>query len=227
MKTVRLFGPGDIRLQDEPEPIPVSGEALLQVASVGICGSDLTWFTSSGIGSAKLDRPLILGHEFSAVALTGRFTGKRVAVDPAIPCNRCRYCLEGNPNFCEATHFAGHAPDDGALRELMTWPEELLHPLPDELSFEDGVMLEPPRRGHPRHEPRQNPRGRQRGRLRLRPPSACSWYNWRQPPAPRGCWPRTPWPIAGHLPPPSAPCRVPLGTVQRSPPSWSRISKAV
>jgi L-iditol 2-dehydrogenase len=143
MKTLRLFGSGDIRLQDEPEPVPAAGEALLQVTSVGICGSDLTWFTSSGIGSAKLDRPLILGHEFSAVALTGRFAGKRVAVDPAVPCNRCRYCIEGNPNFCEATRFAGHAPDDGALRELMAWPEELLHPLPDELSFEDGVMLEP------------------------------------------------------------------------------------
>lgn len=143
MKTLRLFGPGDIRLLNESEPVPVSGEALLQVASVGICGSDLTWFTSSGIGSAKLDQPLILGHEFSAVALSGKYTGRRVAVDPAVPCNRCRYCLEGNPNFCGATRFAGHAPDDGALRELMAWPEDLLHPLPDELSFEDGVMLEP------------------------------------------------------------------------------------
>ena len=143
MKTLRLYGPGDIRLMEEPEPSPASGEALLQIASVGVCGSDLTWFVSSGIGSAKLERPLILGHEFSAVALTGQFAGKRVAVDPAIPCNHCRHCIEGNPNFCEATRFAGHAPDDGALRERMAWPEELLHPLPDELSFEDGVMLEP------------------------------------------------------------------------------------
>lgn len=143
MKALRLYGPGDVRLMDEPEPVPGAGEALLQVASVGVCGSDLTWFASSGIGSAKVDKPLILGHEFSALALTGRFAGKRVAVDPAVPCNRCRDCLEGNPNFCETTGFAGHAPDDGALRELMTWPEELLYPLPDELTYEDGAMLEP------------------------------------------------------------------------------------
>ena len=143
MKALRLFGAGDVRLLDEPEPIPAAGEALLQVASVGICGSDLTWFASSAIGSATLDNPLILGHEFSALVLTGRLAGKRVAVDPAVPCNRCRHCLEGNPNFCEAQRFAGHAPDDGALREFMAWPEELLHPLPDELSFEDGAMLEP------------------------------------------------------------------------------------
>jgi len=143
MKALRLFGAGDIRLVDEPEPVPGPGEVLLQVVSVGLCGSDLTWFSSSAIGSATLDHPLILGHEFSAKALTGRFAGQLVAVDPAIPCNHCRHCIEGNPNFCEATRFAGHAPDDGALRERIAWPEELLHPLPNGLSPEDGVMLEP------------------------------------------------------------------------------------
>ncbi len=143
MKALRLFGAGDVRLLEEPEPVPGPGEALLQVASVGICGSDLTWFASSAIGSATLDHPLILGHEFAARALTGKFAGRLVAVDPAIPCNRCAHCLEGNPNFCEATRFAGHAPDDGALRERIAWPEELLYPIPDSLSPEDGVMLEP------------------------------------------------------------------------------------
>jgi len=143
VKALRLFGTGDIRCQHEPEPVPGPGEALLQVASVGICGSDLTWFSSSGIGATTLDTPLILGHEIAAVVLTGEHAGKRVAVDPAAACGRCGFCVKGDPNLCENMRFAGHAPDDGALRELMPWPEELLHPLPDSLTFEEGVMLEP------------------------------------------------------------------------------------
>ena len=143
MRVLRLYGPGDIRLLNEPEPVTGPGEALLQITSVGICGSDLTWFASSGIGSARLQVPLILGHEFAAMALTGKFAGRRVAVDPAAPCGRCRFCVGGDPNLCEDMRFAGHAPDDGALRELMAWSEELLYPLPDTLSYEDGVMLEP------------------------------------------------------------------------------------
>ena len=143
MKALRLFGAGDVRLMEEPEPTPGNGEVLLRIASVGICGSDLTWFASSGIGSARLERPFILGHEFAAVAETGQYAGQLVAVDPSDPCGRCRFCAEGDPNLCEDQRFAGHAPYDGALREMMAWPEELLHPLPEQLNAEDGVMLEP------------------------------------------------------------------------------------
>lgn len=143
MKTLRLFGQGDVRLMDEPEPVPGPGEVMLRIASVGLCGSDLTWFASSGIGSTKLRQPFILGHEFAAVPLSGKHEGKLVAVDPSDPCEQCRHCAAGNPNFCESQRFAGHAPDNGALRELMVWPQRLLHPLPKPLTAEDGVMLEP------------------------------------------------------------------------------------
>lgn len=143
VKALLLHGPHDLRMCDEPEPVPGPGEVLLRVTSVGICGSDLTWFESSGIGSARLDTPLILGHEFAAVAETGQYAGQRVAVDPADPCGVCRFCVEGHPNLCLDMRFAGHAPDHGALREKMAWPEKLLHPLPDSLSNEDGVLLEP------------------------------------------------------------------------------------
>jgi len=143
MRAVRLYGAGDLRLCEESDPVPGPGEALLRIASVGLCGSDLTWFDSSSIGATKLQSPLILGHEFAAVAETGKYAGRRVAVDPADPCGQCRHCLDGHPNLCLHMRFAGHAPDDGALREKMAWPEELLHPLPDALSNEDGVMLEP------------------------------------------------------------------------------------
>jgi L-iditol 2-dehydrogenase len=139
MKSLRLHKPGDLRLHEEPVPIPGEGEKLLRVTAVGICGSDLHWFNEAGIGDAHLEKPLVLGHEFTALT----DDGDRVAVDPAIPCGVCEYCKRGHPNLCENLIFAGHANQDGALREMMTWPQRCLFPLPDALSDADGVMLEP------------------------------------------------------------------------------------
>jgi L-iditol 2-dehydrogenase len=139
MKTLRLHGPGDLRFHDEPIPAPDVGEKLLRVKSVGICGSDLHWFHEAGIGDDQLVKPLILGHEFCAVTESG----ERMAVDPAIPCGKCQYCIRGDPNFCENLYFAGQADEDGALREWVSWPQRCLFPLPDTLSDADGVMLEP------------------------------------------------------------------------------------
>jgi L-iditol 2-dehydrogenase len=139
MKSLRLHGPSDLRLCDEPAPVPAPGEALVHVSAVGICGSDLHWFTEGSIGDANLTHPLVLGHEIAGT--TG--DGKRVAVDPSITCGQCKFCKEGNPNFCETLVFAGHAGQDGALREYMNWPSRFCFDLPADLSLADGVMLEP------------------------------------------------------------------------------------
>ena len=112
---------------------------MLQVKAVGICGSDLHWLNEAGIGDARLDKPLVLGHEFSALTEAG----ERVAVDPAIACGECEYCQRGDPNLCINLRFAGHGEQDGALRQAMAWPRRCLHPLPQALSDADGVMLEP------------------------------------------------------------------------------------
>jgi L-iditol 2-dehydrogenase len=139
MKSLRLHGPGDLRLHEEPIPVPGEGEKLLRVTAVGICGSDLHWLNEAGIGDSRLDEPLILGHEFTALTEDG----ERVAVDPAIPCGACEYCIRGDPNLCENILFAGHGNQDGALREQIAWPGRCLFPLSDAISDLDGVMLEP------------------------------------------------------------------------------------
>jgi len=143
MKALRLFGPNDLRLHEEPEPAPTQNDRLLRVTAVGLCGSDLHWIDQGGIGDAQLKKPLILGHEFAGVIEKGPQRGQRVAVDPAAPCLACRYCQEGNPNLCEQLRFAGHGEEDGALREKLCWPKSCLHPLPDEMTDIEGVMLEP------------------------------------------------------------------------------------
>lgn len=139
MKILRLHAPHDFRFHEEPVPVPQTGEALLHVRAVGICGSDIHWYQEGGIGDARLDHPLVLGHEFTAVTETGQ----RVAVDPSIACEQCEYCLRGNPNLCEDIIFAGHGSYDGAMRQQMTWPQRCLFPIPDQLTDTESVMLEP------------------------------------------------------------------------------------
>jgi len=143
VKALRLHERGDLRLHDEPEPEPRDGEVLLQVAAVGLCGSDRHWFVEGGIGDAVLTKPLVLGHEFSARIVSGPREGERVAVDPAVTCGRCAMCLSGRENLCVEMRFAGHGATDGALRSLIAWPARLAHRLPDSLSDTEGALLEP------------------------------------------------------------------------------------
>ncbi|KAA9378395.1 alcohol dehydrogenase catalytic domain-containing protein [Microbispora cellulosiformans] len=143
VRAARLHKVGDIRLSDEPPPVPGPGESLVRVTAVGLCGSDLHWYAEGGIGDAVLDTPLVVGHEIAGVIEGGPRDGTRVAVDPAIPCARCSVCATGYGNLCPDVRFAGHGTLDGGLRERMAWPDDLLHPLPAALSDADGAMLEP------------------------------------------------------------------------------------
>ena len=143
MITVRLHGIGDLRLHEESIPTSSHGEALLRVTSVGICGSDMHWFMDGTTGDGEIASPFILGHEFAGVVESGKNAGRHVAVDPLVPCGSCEFCREGNPNLCPEQIFAGHYPQDGAMREFMAWPDTNFHDLPDSLTDEDGAMLEP------------------------------------------------------------------------------------
>jgi L-iditol 2-dehydrogenase len=142
MKSLRIYGARDLRMSDETIPTPGPGEELIQVTAVGLCGSDIHWYSEGGIGSNTIERPLVLGHEFAAVIAAGPRKGTRVAVDPALPCMECESCQEGNPNVCPNVRFAGHAEVDGAMREYMTWPSHAIFPIPDNLSFAGGTLLE-------------------------------------------------------------------------------------
>lgn len=143
MRAVRLHGRRDIRVHDEAQPEPGPGEELVRVTAVGICGSDLHWYEEGAVGDARLAAPLVLGHEAAGVILAGERAGRRVAIDPAIPCGHCDPCLRGRPHVCEDLIFAGGYGQDGALREVMAWPSECLIDVPDEIDQVAALMLEP------------------------------------------------------------------------------------
>jgi L-iditol 2-dehydrogenase len=142
-RAVLLNGAGDLRVVDAPLPSPAAGEALVGVTTVGICGSDLHWFSEGSIGDARIERPLVLGHEAAGIIRSGPRAGQRVAIDPAVPCLECEPCRLGRYHLCLALRFAGHGATDGALRSLMTWPEAQLVALPDTVDDVAGAMLEP------------------------------------------------------------------------------------
>ena len=143
MRVARLYGVGDLRVDEEPIVDAPAGHSLVRVTAVGICGSDLHWFAEGGIGDAGLTVPLVLGHECAGVVEQGPLAGRRVAIDPAIPCAACETCRRGWQNLCPQVRFAGHGVTDGALRDVMAWPDHLLYPLPDGISDVAGAMLEP------------------------------------------------------------------------------------
>jgi L-iditol 2-dehydrogenase len=143
MRVARVMAPHVIRLDDAPMPVPGSGEALVRVTAVGICGSDLQYYAQGRIGELEFGAGHILGHEVAGVVEALAPPGTAVAVDPAIPCGWCRFCLAGDPNFCERLRFFGSPPCYGALQQYVTHPSRLLLPVPAEWSPGATAILEP------------------------------------------------------------------------------------
>lgn len=143
MISLRFYGIQDLRLEKIPKPISTPGKVRLKIASVGICGSDIHYYNEGSTNGLQVNIPLVLGHEFSAWIDEGPQKGQLVAVDPALPCGQCEYCLEGNPNFCTELQFAGAENTDGALQEYLVWPETALFPLPTGFTPQEGALLEP------------------------------------------------------------------------------------
>ncbi len=150
MKTAKLYGPHDMRIEDIPDTSPGPGEVLLEVTAVGICGSDLHTYLHWQIGDAVPGGPIILGHEAAGriVAIgpnveESLYVGQRVAIDPAIPCLKCERCMAGEPNLCIRLPFIGLWPTQGALRERMPHPARCCIPMPDSISDVGAALLEP------------------------------------------------------------------------------------
>jgi L-iditol 2-dehydrogenase len=149
MQAVRWHGPRDMRVEEAPIPTPRAHEALIRIASTGVCGSDLHYYLDGRIGSQVVTPPLILGHEYAGVVeaagadVDPSLLGKRVAVEPGIPCLRCEFCQTGHYNVCREMFFPGGPGCDGALCEYIAVHAAFCFPIPDEMSMAEAAMIEP------------------------------------------------------------------------------------
>ncbi|MBC8130311.1 MAG: alcohol dehydrogenase catalytic domain-containing protein [Rhizobiaceae bacterium] len=124
------------------------GETLIDVAAVGLCGSDLHYYKDGGIGSAMIAEPFVPGHEFAGtlaedIEELGLAKGALVAVDPNRACGHCEFCERGHANLCPNVKFIGAPPFDGAMTQRIWVPKSQLVALPADFTPLDGVMLEP------------------------------------------------------------------------------------
>ncbi|MEW6355111.1 MAG: NAD(P)-dependent alcohol dehydrogenase [Planctomycetota bacterium] len=149
MKAAVLYSDRNIKIENRPDPKPGPKDVLIRVKAVGVCGSDVHYFWSGGLGAHKVEQPIILGHECAGevVALGGDVTefrvGQRVVMEPGIPCRVCEYCRGGRYNICRKMEFMGTPPVDGAFCELVAWPIDFTFPVSDEIPFEEASLAEP------------------------------------------------------------------------------------
>lgn len=149
MRIAELFEPHQVRLREGPIEEPGPGEVQARVEAVGLCGSDLHYFAEGGIGDTPCKYPMVLGHEPTGVVVktgagvSGWSPGDRAALEPAVYCYHCEYCLSGRHNVCSNIRFLSMPGDPGFLREYVNLPATNLLPLPGNLSFEQGTLHEP------------------------------------------------------------------------------------
>jgi L-iditol 2-dehydrogenase len=138
-----------IVIQERPEPDPRPMEAVVRIEAVGVCGSDTAYYKLGRIGDYVVEGPIILGHEVSGQVVqvgsdvTNVAVGDRVAIEPGTPCRNCRECMAGRYHLCPDLVFLATPPYDGALIEKMTIDARNLYPMPDEMTYEEGALLEP------------------------------------------------------------------------------------
>ena len=146
-RAVFLHGIRDVRVDAytaQPRPDTVA----VDVAAIGICGSDLHYYKDGGIGAQVIRSPFVPGHEFAGwladdLPEKDLPRGSLVAVDPALPCGVCEFCRVGRPNICPNVRFTGAPPYDGAMTERLWVDPEQVFALPPGMTAEQAVMLEP------------------------------------------------------------------------------------
>jgi L-iditol 2-dehydrogenase len=149
MEAAVMDRPLSINIEKVSVPEPKDDEVLVKVHCIGICGSDVHYYEHGKIGRYEVKEPIILGHELSGVVaevgkdVTNVSVGDRVAVEPGVTCGRCQYCKSGRYNLCPDVVFMATPPVDGAWAEYISIRSDFLFKLPDDISFEEGALLEP------------------------------------------------------------------------------------
>ncbi len=151
MKAAFLTGLREIKIADAPDPrIVHPHDVLLRVESVGICGSDIHYYSTGRIGPLVVDFPFIVGHECGGTIVEvgddvdDLVPGERVAIEPAIHCGECEQCLRGRHHTCLNHKFLGCPGQlNGGLAEYLVMPAECCVPLPESMTADQAALIEP------------------------------------------------------------------------------------
>lgn len=144
-----MRGIEDVTFEQRPVPEIVDDEVLVSVKKTGICGSDVHFVVAGRIGNFIVEKPMVLGHESSGVVtkvgpnVKTLKVGDRVAMEPGATCRKCDACKSGRYELCPNIVFAATPPHDGTLGRYYRIPEDICYKLPDNLTLEDGAMIEP------------------------------------------------------------------------------------
>jgi len=151
MRAAFLTGIREMEIRDAPDPqIAAPNDVLVRIEAVGVCGSDVHYYTTGRIGSQKVQYPWTVGHECAGVvvevgdSVSDLAAGQRVAIDPLSSCGRCDQCLAGRSHTCRNQAFLacpGQLP--GALAEYIVMPAECCFPVPETINDDEVTIVEP------------------------------------------------------------------------------------
>jgi L-iditol 2-dehydrogenase len=150
MKALTLVGSSQFTFGEVPEPEVREDEVLIRVAACGICGSDVHGMDGS---TGRRIPPVIMGHEAAGTIVragsrAGTWQeGERVTFDSTLYCGECEYCADGAVNLCKNRRILGVSCGDyrqnGAFAEYVSVPGRVICRLPEKVSFEEAVFVEP------------------------------------------------------------------------------------
>lgn len=154
MRAAVLHGIGDLRVEEVARPgEPKPNEVQIRINSVGICGSDLHYWQHGRIGDFIVKEPMILGHECAGTVqtvgenVTHLQPGDRVCLEPGVPrlstAASHYYMKRGRYNLCPDIFFFATPPDHGSFCDYVNHPADFCFKLPDNVSLEEGAMIEP------------------------------------------------------------------------------------
>ena len=149
MKVAYLKEAMKIVVKDDAKIPEISDDqVLVKMEYCGVCGSDVHFYKDGRVGDVAAPPDFVLGHEVAGevvkigAAVKNLKVGDKVALEPGYACGKCEYCKTGRYNLCPNVIFFADPPVQGALKEYVAHPADMCFKLPENMSTEEGALVE-------------------------------------------------------------------------------------